>query len=340
MGGGDSGLTEGTVIGGYRVDRLISNGGMGMAYTVCNLALGRTYALKVLAPALAEDEDFRQRFRREIRIAASLDHPNVVPIHYAGEHEGLLFLAMDLIDGPDLREVILRSGPMEPRRAVALLRQVTSALDAAHAQGLVHRDVKPGNVLIREEGDQERAYLTDFGVAKHFENASALTAEGARVGTVDYMAPEQITGDRVDARTDIYAVGCVFFQMLTGHVPYRREHSVATLFAHVQDPPPPLEGPTSATHPTLGPVVVKAMAKDPDDRYLSAGDFGRDAAAALRGVSIAGSPANVATGDARPSEETHVPHAMPSRASQAPESAMVAAQPGAQVPPPAAPADR
>src|SRR5215211_5710100 len=211
MGASDSDLGTGTVIGGYRVDRLISRGGMGMVYRATNLAIGRTYALKVLAPALAEDEAFRQRFRREIRTAASLNHPNVVRIHYAGEHEGLLFLAMELIDGSDLREV----------------------------------------------NGEEHAYLTDFGIAKHSTDASALTVEGARVGTVDYMAPEQITGDRVDARTDIYALGCVFFQMLTGRVPYRREHSVATLFAHVQDPPPPLEGPASATHPTLGPVLVK-----------------------------------------------------------------------------------
>src|SRR3954453_7598939 len=300
MGAGDSGLTEGTVIGGYRVDRPISKGGMGMVYSATNVALGRTYALKVLAPALAEDEDFRQRFRREIRIAASLAHPNVVRIHYAGEHEGLLFLAMDLVDGPDLQQVILRNGPLDPERAVRLLRQVTSALDAAHEKGLVHRDVKPGNILVSEEGREEHAYLTDFGVAKQFENASALTVEGARVGTVDYMAPEQITGDRVDARTDVYATGCVFFQMLTGRVPYRREHSIATLFAHVQDPPPPLEGAASAPPPTLGPVVAKAMAKDPDHRHLSAGDFGRGAAAALRGVRFAGSPTSVARGDGRP----------------------------------------
>ena len=293
-------LEAGSLVGGYRIDYLISRGGMGMVYRATNLALNRIYALKVLAPELADDVQFRERFKREIRIAASLHHPNVVGIHYAGEHEGMLFLAMDLVDGTDLREVIVRSGALHPERAVELLAQITSALDAAHGKGLVHRDVKPANILISVKDGEEHAYLTDFGLAKRFDNATALTVKGDVVGTVDYMPPEQITGNRTDARSDIYALGCVLFQMLTGKVPYQREHSVATLFAHVYEPPPSLEGPIAASHPTLGPVIAKAMAKEPGERYLSAGDLTRDAVAALQGVRYTGAPTIVATGEARP----------------------------------------
>jgi serine/threonine protein kinase len=296
-------LEAGSLVGGYRIDYLIGRGGMGMVYRASNLALNRIYALKVLAPELADDVQFRERFKREIRIAASLHHPNVVGIHYAGEHEGMLFLAMDLVDGTDLREVIVRSGALHPERAVDLLAQITSALDAAHGKGLVHRDVKPANVLISVKDGEEHAYLTDFGLAKRFDNATALTVKGDVVGTVDYMPPEQITGNHTDARSDIYALGCVLFQMLTGKVPYEREHSVATLFAHVYEPPPSLEGPIAASHPTLGPVIAKAMAKEPGERYLSAGDLTRDAVAALQGVRYTGAPTIVATGEARPEDD-------------------------------------
>lgn len=295
------------MIGGYRIDGLISRGGMGMVYRATNLTLNRGYALKVVAPELADDDDFRERFKREIRIAASLNHPNVVGIHYAGEHEGMLFLAMDLVEGTDLRQLIADGGALAPQRAVAILGQVTSALDAAHEKGLVHRDVKPANILISVKGGREHAYLTDFGLAKRFDNATAMTVKGAVVGTVDYMPPEQITGGATDARTDVYALGCVFFQMLTGKVPYRREHSVATLFAHVYDPPPSLEGPAAAAHPTLGPVIAKAMAKAAADRYPSAGDLGRDAAAALEGARYTGPPTIVGTGAARPVPRTEEP---------------------------------
>jgi serine/threonine protein kinase len=296
-------LESGTVIAGYRIDELIGRGGMGVVYRATNVALNRTYALKVLAPELANDEQFRDRFKREIRIAASLNHPNVVGIHYAGEHDGVLFLAMDLIHGTDLGEVIGRTGALEPQRAVGLLLQITSALDAAHREGLVHRDVKPANVLISVEDGREHAYLTDFGLAKRFDTATALTVKGLVVGTVDYMPPEQITGSHTDARTDVYALGCVFFQMLTGKVPYERPNSVATLFAHAYEPPPPLAGPASDLHPTLAPVIAKAMAKEPGERYFSAGDFARDAAAALQGARYTGPPSVVATGEAKPQRD-------------------------------------
>ena len=293
-------LETGSIIAGYRIDGLISRGGMGLVYRVTNVALRRIYALKVLAPELAEDEQFRDRFKREMRIASSLHHPNIVGIHYAGGEDGLLFFVMDYVTGTDLREVLLKTGALDEERSVDLLEQFASALDAAHRRGLVHRDVKPANILITVKDGEEHAYLTDFGLAKRFDNASALTAKGVVVGTVDYMAPEQITGARTDARTDIYALGCVFYQMLTGKVPFERENSIATLFAHVNDPPPPLEHDIADKYPAFEAVLDKAMAKEPADRYLSAGDFARDAAAALSGMRYSEPPVVVATGDAEP----------------------------------------
>src|SRR5437588_5643873 len=264
-------LERGAVVGGYRIDELIGRGGMGLVYRATNVALHRIYALKVLSPELAEDQQFRERFKREMRIAASLHHPNIVGIYYAGEHEGMLFFVMDFVTGTDLREILLKHGAIEPNRAVDLLEQFASALDAAHRRGLVHRDVKPANIMITVKDGEEHAYLTDFGLAKKFDTASGLTAKGLMVGTVDYMAPEQITGNHTDARTDIYALGCVCYQMLTGKVPYERDNSVATLFAHVHEPPPPLAGEVSESHPAFVPVLEKAMAKDSSDRYFSAG---------------------------------------------------------------------
>jgi serine/threonine protein kinase len=296
-------LERGFVIGGYRIDELISRGGMGAVYRATNLALNRIYALKVIAPELAGDDQFRERFKREMRIAASLHHPHVVGIHYAGEQDGLLFLVMDFVYGTDLRQLLLKGGALEPERAVDRLVQVASALDAAHHKGLVHRDVKPGNILITVRDGEEHAYLTDFGLAKRSDTVGALTQLGAVVGTVDYMAPEQVTGGPTDARTDIYALGCVFYQLLTGNVPYERENSVATLFAHVHEAPPPVEGQVTDTYPAFNAVVDRAMAKAPADRYPSAGDFARDAAAALRGARYTGPPSLVARGEAKPADE-------------------------------------
>jgi hypothetical protein len=326
-------LETGSVIGGYRIDELISRGGMGVVYRATNVALNRIYALKVLAPELAEDPQFRERFKREMRIAASLHHPNVVGIHNAGEHEGLLFFVMDFVTGTDLRELLVKSGAIEPHRAVDLLHQCASALDAAHRSGLVHRDVKPGNIMITVKDGEEHAYLTDFGLAKRSETAAALTAKGHVVGTVDYMAPEQITGSHIDARTDIYALGCVFYQMLTGKVPYERDNSLATLFAHVHDPTPPLEGKITDTYPTFAPVIEKAMAKEPAERYLSAGDFARDAAAVLEGMRYTGSPTVVATGDATLIGDAPAEVEAPAPEPAAPPQPTVASQPA---PPPAA----
>ena len=293
-------LDRGSVIGGYRIDELIGRGGMGIVYRATNVALNRIYALKLLAPELSDDDQFRERFKREVRIAASLRHPHVIGIHYAGEHDGDLFLVMDFVYGADLADLLRSGGALEPDRAVEVLAQVASALDAAHAKGLVHRDVKPANVLITVRDGEEHAYLTDFGLAKRSDTVGGLTRKGVVVGTVDYMSPEQVTGGATDARTDIYALGCTFFHMLTGNVPYERENSVATLFAHVHEPPPPLDPPLADSYPALGEVIAKAMAKEPADRYLSVGDFASDAAATLRGMRNTKPPTLVATGEAKP----------------------------------------
>jgi len=291
-------LELGSVVAGYRIGEVISRGGMGVVFRARNIALNRIYALKVLKPEYFSDEQYRERFRREMRIAASLHHPNVVGIHYAGEHEGLLFLVMDFVYGTDLRRLLYESRALEPERAVEFLTQLASALNAAHSKGLVHRDVKPANVLITIRDGEEQVYLTDFGLAKRSDSVDALTQKGVVVGTVDYMAPEQVTGEAIDARTDIYALGCTFFHMLTGKVPYERENSIATLFAHVHEPPPPFSGALAELYPTFGAVIEKAMAKDPSDRYTSAGDFARDAVAALGGGRYTGPETVVAIGDA------------------------------------------
>ena len=259
---------------------------MGVVYRASSLGMERAYALKVLAPELAGNETYRRRFRREMRVAAALRHPNVVAVHDADEHAGLLFLAMDFIPGIDLEKLLRGSGAIDAQRATALLAQVAAGLDAAHARGLVHRDVKPANILIAAGEDAERAYVTDFGLAKRFDrDASMLTKTGVVLGSVDYMSPEQITGRRIDGRADIYALGCVYFEMLTGAVPYGRGESLmATMYAHVHEPPPSLRGPLAERYPQLGAVIQRATAKDPDDRYFSAGEFVDDAADTLHGA--------------------------------------------------------
>lgn len=277
---------------------------MGTVYRATHLALDHQVALKVIAGDLAGDSAFRERFKSESRIAVSLRHPNVVPIHHAGEEEGLLFVTMDLIAGPDLRKLLVARGPLEPHQTLAILEQVASALDIAHSRGLVHRDIKPGNVLIEERDDSEHAYLTDFGLTKRMDQASeagGLTSTGAFVGTLDYVAPEQIRGDRLDARTDVYALGGVLFEMLTCRAPFGdREEKVAKMYAHLQDEPPSLgrEDPVSIA---FDAVIARAMAKEPDDRYPSAGDLARAAAEAAGGAP-ADEERSVATGPAAPTQ--------------------------------------
>ena len=204
-------FTSGTTFAGYRIEELVGRGGMGVVYRATDLSLERPVALKLIAPELAEDERFRSRFLREPRLAASLDHPNVIPIYDAGEHDGQLYLAMRFVEGSDLRTLIDTEGKLGPERTLAILAQVASALDAAHRRALVHRDVKPANVLLDGDG---HVYLTDFGITKQLGRAPTDT--GRVVGTLDYLAPEQIRGDPVDGRTDCYALGCVLYECLAG----------------------------------------------------------------------------------------------------------------------------
>jgi sugar lactone lactonase YvrE len=265
----------GSEIAAYRIERFVGRGGMGVVYQAEDMRLGRRVALKLLSADLAEDDRFRDRFVRESRLAASLDHPNIVPVYAAGEADGQLYVAMRYVDGTDLRALIATQGPIEPGPAVALVSQVASALDAAHAGGLVHRDVKAANVLLPSEGDH--AYLSDFGLAKQTRSGSAMTAMGQLVGTVDYLAPEVIEGHATDGRADQYALACLLYECLTGTPPYRRPTEAATLWAHMQDVPPPLP----AGCADLTPPIHRALAKSPSDRYPSCGAFLADAGSRL-----------------------------------------------------------
>src|SRR5919198_156212 len=273
-------LAPGSTFAGHRIEEVAGRGGMGVVYRATQLALDRTVALKVIAPGLIEDDAMRKRFVRESKVAASIDHPNVIPIYYAGEEDGVAYIAMRYVPGDDLRSLVRRERKLEPRRAARLVAQVAAALDAAHAAGLVHRDVKPANVLL---GPDEHVYLTDFGLTKHALSVGGATKPGHWVGTLDYVAPEQIRGERVDARADVYALGCVLYYALTGHVPYERDGDEARLWAHLSEDPPKPSEPVPRLPPELDDVIARALAKSPDDRFPSAGDLGRAAVAAVAG---------------------------------------------------------
>ena len=264
-------FAPGTIFAGYRVEALVARGGMGVVYRASDLSLQRRIALKLIAPELAEDERFRARFLKESRLAASLDHANVVPIYEAGERDGQLYLAMRMVEGSDLKALLRRDGRLDSERALAILGQVASALDAAHRRGLVHRDVKPGNVLIDEDG---HVYLTDFGVSKKLGAISTDT--GRMVGTLDYLAPEQIRGESVDARADGYALACVLYECLAGAPPFHRETEGETLWAHMQEQVVPLRD-----HPALTPVLQKGLAKERTERYASCAELIEEARRAL-----------------------------------------------------------
>jgi serine/threonine-protein kinase len=276
-------LAPGTGFASYRIERTLGRGGMSVAYLAEHEWLQRKVALKVLAPQLAEDDRFRERFIRESRLAASLDHPNVIPIYEAGGTGGDLFIAMRYVEGSDLR-TLLREGALDPARALAIVRQAAAALDAAHEQGLVHRDVKPGNVLLaraRTEDEAEHVYLSDFGLTKRSASDSGVTGTGQFVGTLDYAAPEQFRGGAPDARTDVYSLGCVLFECLTGRPPFQADNDAALMYAHLQEPPPAVTAAEPGLPREIDRVVATAMAKAPADRYPSAGILAREASRAL-----------------------------------------------------------
>ncbi|HZN90864.1 MAG TPA: serine/threonine-protein kinase [Thermoleophilaceae bacterium] len=272
-------LPAGTTIGGYRIEELAGRGGMGVVYRATQRSLGRPVALKVISPELADDPRFRERFERESRLTASIDHPNVIPLYEAGAAGDALFMSMRWVPGTTLETLIKRGGGLDPARAAAIVAQVGAALDAAHAHGLLHRDVKPANVLVTED-PTEHVYLTDFGLVKRVGTDAHLTRTGQLLGTIDYVAPEQIRGEEVDARSDIYSLGCVLFHALTGRVPFETDNEVTKIYAHLSEPPPRPSNYVSGLPPGLDDVVSRAMAKDPADRFQTAGRLGRAAAAA------------------------------------------------------------
>ena len=261
----------GTTLAGYRIEGLLGRGGMSVVYLANDPRLKRKVALKLLAPELAEDERFRERFLRESQLAASLDHPNVVPIYDAGDVDGLLYIAMRHVDGTDLKAQLRHEGPLEPKRALALVSQVGNALDAAHERGLVHRDVKPSNVLLTGRAGKEHCYLADFGLSTSASDRSAVADPRQIVGTIDYVAPEQIRDDEVDGRADIYSLACLFYECLTGDVPFRRGSDVAVIYAHLEEAAPKASERKPKLTADLDAVLEKGMAKLPDERWATCG---------------------------------------------------------------------
>src|SRR5215213_1278494 len=276
-------IRTGAVLAGFRVESLIGQGAMGAVYLAVDTKTGGHAALKLLTPELSVDERFRQRFMREAELAASLEHPHVVPILSFGEEEGRLYLAMAHVQGTDLRELLRREGPLEPTRALDLIAQVADALDAAHAADLVHRDVKPANILVAQVADGEHAYVCDFGLARHMSSVSSLTGDRGFVGTLDYVPPEQIAGGPIDRRADVYSLGCMLYECLTGERPFERESELALVYAHLNDPPPRATDVRSELPEGLDGVIATTPAKEPEDRYASCGELAAAGRAALAG---------------------------------------------------------
>jgi pSer/pThr/pTyr-binding forkhead associated (FHA) protein len=315
-------LPLGSVFAGCRVEEVIGHGDMGVVYRADELALQRDVALKLILPEYSGDERFRERFRRESMIAAAIDHPNVIPIFDAGDEAGVLYITMRLVQGTDLRALIAAQGRVEPLRAARIVRQVGAALDAAHARGMLHRDVKPSNVLLARE---DHAYLTDFGLAKRADQAAGLTRHGTIIARAEYVAPEQILNERVDARADVYALGCLLFEALTGQAPFAGGREDLGPLAHLNAPRPSPSDLRPELPREFDDVVRRAMATDPSERYPSAGDLGQAALVAAGGLRRARPWSVVATGEAAPLVGRQPSEALaaapPASAPEAPEGA-------------------
>jgi hypothetical protein len=273
-------LDRGTVVAGYRIEGILGHGGMGVVYEAKQLSLDRTVALKLLAPHLSNDDVFRERFRREGMLQANIDHPHIVTIHEAGETEHGLFLAMRLIRGPRLKDLVL-AGDLDARRTLRLLTPIADALDAAHDAGLIHRDVKPQNILV---ATRDHSYLSDFGLTK-VPGEKSLTGTGQFVGTLDYVAPEQIVGEPAGACSDVYALTAVLFECLTGRTPFARESEAAILYGHLNDPPPKPSELVAELPRDIDGVIARGLAKEPSERPKSAGDLLDEAGRAI-GVDV------------------------------------------------------
>ena len=282
----------GTTVGGYPPEQLLGRGGMSVVYLAEHIRLGRKVALKVLTSALSADEAFRERFESESPRAAEVDHPNVIPIYDAGDADGELYIAMRYVQGADLKTLIARDGPLNVGRALFILEQAAAALDAAHELELVHRDIKPANILIEEPSD--RVFVSDFGVVKHTASPG-VTKTGFFVGTADYAAPEQLEGLAVDRRTDVYALGCVLYETLTGRPPFDREAEVAVMHAHLTEPPPAVTAMRTDLPAGIDTVIARAMAKAREERYESCSELiGAARSAILQQPAVEPLPALVA----------------------------------------------
>ena len=295
---------QGSVVAGYRLEAQVGAGGMAVVFRARDERLGRLVALKLLAPGLAADAAFRQRFIRESRAAAAVDDPHIIPVYDAGEAGGVLFLAMRYVPGGDARSLLARSGPLPSARAAAIISPVASALDAAHAAGLVHRDVKPANMLVDVRPDRpDHVYLSDFGLSKGALSSAGLTGAGYFLGTANYAAPEQIQGEGVDGRADQYALACAAFELLAGEAPFQRDHGMAVLLAHLSQPPPSVATRRPGLPSAADEVFARALAKAPHDRYASCLQF----ADALRDA-LGLAAYHSGSGDARAADPPAVGH--------------------------------
>ena len=277
-------FSVGSRIAGYVLEEQIGQGGMAAVFRAHDDRLDRYVALKILAPALAADDEFRQRFIRESRAAAAVDDPHIVPVFEAGEASGVLFIAMRFVGGGDVASVVRRSGSLAPEEAAGIVSQVASALDAAHARGLVHRDVKPSNMLLDagdDSGRPDHVYLSDFGLSKAHMSSAKITATGQFLGTLDYISPEQVNGDHVGPAADQYSLACAAFELLSGIPPFRRDTGMALMYAHLHQPPPTLSGVRPELSATVDAVFARALSKAPADRYASCREFAEAMRSAL-----------------------------------------------------------
>ncbi|WP_454199168.1 protein kinase domain-containing protein [Nocardia sp. Marseille-Q1738] len=274
-------LRAGSVFAGYRIERTLGAGGMGTVYLARHPRLPRSVALKVLDVSAGADPEFRARFQREAELAARLDHPNIVEIYDRGSEDGQLWMSMRYVAGSDVAR-LLAGNALAPSRVVEILTQAADGLDAAHRRGLLHRDVKPANLLVAPGDDgRDQVFVTDFGIARSREDTTGLTAAGALIATLGYVAPEQISGEPLDHRCDVYALGATLYQMLTGTMPFVRGTPAAVLRAHLAEPPPRPSAADPALPAELDAVIATAMAKRPADRYDSCGALAAAAARAL-----------------------------------------------------------